>query len=111
MLTSLVNCLKHSSSMAVLLAVELLQTRGESAIDKSKVLTDSAKDKLRTVPIAAECLFGGQVAEIQKSNSESQQQRFIASCLEEVINRLFRISGFRNTQPRNLAIGAHVGKI
>ena len=81
MLTSLVNCLKHSSSMAVLLAVELLQARRESAIDKSKILTDSAKDKLRTVPIAAESLFGGQVAEIQKSNSESQQQNFIASSL------------------------------
>ena len=36
MLTSLVNCLKHSYSMAVLLAVELLQARRESAIDKSK---------------------------------------------------------------------------
>ena len=81
MLTSLVNCLKHFSSMAVLLAVELLQARRESAIDKSKILTDSAKDKLRTVPIAAESLFGGQVAEIQKSNSESQQQTLIASSL------------------------------
>ena len=79
MLMSLVNCLKHSSSMAVLLAVEMRQARRESAIDKSKILTDSAKDKLSTVPIAAESLFGGQVAEIKKSNSESQQQTFIAS--------------------------------
>ena len=58
MLTSIVNCLKHSSSMAVLLAVELLQARGEPAIDKSKFLTDSAKDKLQNVSIAAESLFG-----------------------------------------------------
>ena len=57
MLTSLVICLKHSSSMAVLLAVESLQARRESAIDKSKILADSAKDKLRTVCIAAESLF------------------------------------------------------
>lgn len=81
MLSSLVNCLKHSSSMAVVLATELLQTRREAAIEKSKILTDTAKDKLRSVPISAEALFGGQVAEIQKSNSESQQQKFIASSL------------------------------
>ena len=65
MLTSIVNCFKHSSSMTVLLAVQLLQARRESAIDKSKILTDSAKDKLQTVIIAGESLFGGQVAEIR----------------------------------------------
>ena len=65
MLTSIVNCFKHSSSIAVLLAVQLLQARRESAIDKSKILTDSAKDKLQTVIIAGKSLFGGQVAEIR----------------------------------------------
>ncbi|MEW8547330.1 MAG: hypothetical protein AB2693_27800 [Candidatus Thiodiazotropha sp.] len=81
MLSSLVNCLKHSSSMAVVLATELLQSRREAAIEKSKILTDTAKDKLRSIPISTETLFGGQVAEIQKTNSESQQQKFIASSI------------------------------
>ena len=65
MLTSIVNCFKHSSSMAVLLAVQLLHAWRESAIDKSKILTDSAKDKLQTVIIAGESLFGGRVAVIR----------------------------------------------
>ena len=81
MLTSLFNCLKHSSSMAVLLAVELLRLGKNLLLIKSKIMTDSAKDKLRTVSIAAESLFGGQVAEIKRYNSESQQQTFIASSL------------------------------
>ena len=67
------------SGFTVLLAIELLQFKRESTIDKSKILTDSAKDKLCTLSIAAESLFGGQVAEIQKLNSESQQLTFIAS--------------------------------
>ena len=102
---TLVNCLKHSSLMAVLLAVELLQAWRESAIDKSKILTDSAKDKLRTVPIAAESLFRGQVAEIQKYNSESQQQNLIASSLAR--GNKSALSNFRilSAQPRNLTIG------
>ena len=52
------------TGFTVLLAIELLQAKRESAIDKSKILTDSAKDKLCSLSITAESLFGGQVAEI-----------------------------------------------
>lgn len=58
MLSSLISCLKHSSSMAVVLAVELLQARRESAIEKSKTLTETAKDKLRTVSLTSESFLG-----------------------------------------------------
>ena len=89
MLNTLVNCIKHSTSMAVILAVELLQARREAAIEKSKILIDASKDKLRSVSISAESMFGGQVTEIQKSNAEAQQQKFIASSLN------------KNTKPAN----------
>ena len=65
--------------MSVILTVELLQARREAAIERSKILTEAMKNKLRSVPIFSEFLFGGQVAALQKSNSESQQQSFIAS--------------------------------
>ena len=83
MLSSIVSCLKHSSSMAVILTVELLQARREAAIERSKILTEATKNKLRSVPIFSEFLFGGQVAALQKSNSESQQQSFIASAVAQ----------------------------
>ena len=83
LLSSIVSCLKHSSSMAVILTVELLQARREAAIERSKILTEPTKNKLRSVPIFSEFLFGGQVAALQKSNSESQQQSFIASSVAQ----------------------------
>ena len=83
LLSSIVTCLKHSSSMSVVLAVELLQARREAAIDKSKILTETTKSKLRSVPISAESLFGGKIAELQKLNSDSQQQSFIASSVAQ----------------------------
>ena len=83
LLSSIVSCLKHSSSMAVILTVELLQARREAAIERSKILTAATKNKLRSVPIVSEFLFGGQVAALQKSNSESQQQSFIASSVAQ----------------------------
>ena len=83
LLSSIVTCLKHSSSMSVVLAVELLQARREAAIDKSKILTETTKSKLRSVPISAESLFGGKIAELQKLNSDAQQQSFIASSVEQ----------------------------
>ena len=83
LLSSIVSCLKHSSSMAVILTVELLQARREAAIEGSKILTEATKNKLRSVPIFSEFLFGGQVAALQKSNSESQQQSFIASSVAQ----------------------------
>ena len=69
--------------MAVILKVELLQARREAAIERSKILTEATKNKLRSVPIFSEFLFGGQVAALQKSNSESQQQSFIASSVAQ----------------------------
>ena len=83
LLSSIVSCLKHSSSMAVILTVELLQARREAAIQRSKILTEATKNKLCSVPIYSEFLFGGQVAALQKSNSESQQQSFIASSVTQ----------------------------
>ena len=83
LLSSIVSCLKHSSSVAVILTVELLQARREAAIERSKILTEATKNKLRSVPIFSEFLFGGQVAALQKSNSESQQQSFIASSVAQ----------------------------
>ena len=83
LLSSIVSCLKHSSSMVVILTVELLQARREAAIERSKILTEATKNKLRSVPIFSEFLFGGQVAALQKSNSESQQQSFIASSVAQ----------------------------
>ena len=83
LLSSIVSCLKHSSSMAMILTVELLQVRREAAIERSKILTETTKNKLRSVPIFSEFLFGGQVAALQKSNSEYQQQRFIASSVAQ----------------------------
>ena len=38
LLSSIVSCLKHSSSMAMILTVELLQARREAAIERSKIL-------------------------------------------------------------------------
>ena len=83
LLNSIVSCLKHSSSMAVILAVELLQARKEAAIEWSNILTEATKNKLRSVPISSESLFDSQVAALQKSNSESQQQSFIASSVAQ----------------------------
>ena len=48
-----------------------------------KILTEATKNKLRSVPIFSEFLFGSQVAALQKSNSESQQQSFIASSVAQ----------------------------
>ena len=45
LLSSIVSCLKHSSSMAVILAVELLQARREAAIERSEILTEAMKNK------------------------------------------------------------------
>ena len=79
LLSSIVSCLKHSSTMAVILAVELMQARREAAIEGSKILTEATKNKLRSVPIFSESLFGGQIAALQKS----QQQSFIASSVAQ----------------------------
>ena len=46
LLSSIVSCLKHSSSMAVILTVELLQARREAAIERSKILSEATKNKL-----------------------------------------------------------------
>ena len=54
-----------------------------NTINQSKILTEATKNKLRSVPIFSEFLFGGQVAALQKSNSESQQQSFIASSVAQ----------------------------
>ena len=45
LLNSIVSCLKHSSSMAVILAVKLLQARREAAIERSEILTEAMKNK------------------------------------------------------------------
>ena len=104
LLSSIVTCLKHSSSMSVVLAVELLQARREAAIDKSKILTETKKSKLRSVPISAESLFGGKIAELQKLNSDSQQQSFIAS---SVIRHPLLALRFLNAK-RSLKTGIHL---
>lgn len=93
LLSSIVSCLKHSSSMAVILAVELLQARREAAIERSKILTEATKTKLRSVPISAESLFGGMITDFQKLNSESQQQSFIASSVAQ--SKQASTSGFK----------------
>ena len=104
LLSSIVSCLKHSSSMAVILTVEL-QARREAAIERSKILTEAMKNKLRSVPIFSEFLFGGQVAALQKSNSESQQQSFIASSVAQSSQVLLLGLKFRNAQTNLLITG------
>ena len=82
LLSSIVTCLKHSSSMSVVLAVELLQARREAAIDKSKILTETTKSKLRSVPISAESLFGGKIAELQKFRLSAAEFHCFLCCTE-----------------------------
>ena len=55
LLSSIVSCLKHSSSMAMFLVVELLQARREAAIERSKILTEVTKNKLRSQSLLNPC--------------------------------------------------------
>lgn len=80
---ALVNCLKHSTNLSVLMAVELMLARRELAISGSKILTESSKDSLRSVPFSVNSLFGGKISEIQKANSETHQQRLIADSVSQ----------------------------
>ena len=80
---ALVNCLKHSTNLSVLMAVELMLARRELAISGSKILTDASKDSLRSVPFSADSLFGGKISEIQKANSETHQQKLIADSVSQ----------------------------
>lgn len=79
LLESLVNCVKHSTNLAVVMATELMVSRREAAINNSKILSQSAIDSLRKVSLMSNTLFGGQVATIQKANSEAITSKFIAS--------------------------------
>ena len=83
LLESLVNCIKHSTSLAVVMATELLVSRKEAAINSSKILSQTALDSLRKVPLTSNSLFGGQIATIQKANSEAFTSKFIASSVAE----------------------------
>ena len=80
---ALVNCLKHSTNLLVLLAVELMLARRELAISGCKILTDASKDSLRSVPFSADSLFGGKISEIQKANSVTHQQKLIADSVSQ----------------------------
>ena len=80
---ALVNCLKHSTNVSVLMAVELMLAKRELTISGSKILTDASKDSLRSVPFSADSLFGGKMAEIQKVNSETHQQKLIADSVSQ----------------------------
>ena len=73
---ALVNCLKHSTNLSVLMAVELMLARREIAISGSKILTDASKDSLRSVPFSADSLFGGKISEIH-------QQKLIADTVSQ----------------------------
>ena len=79
---ALVNCLKHSTNLSVLMAVELMFARRELAISGSKILTDASKDSLRSVPFSADSLFGGKISEIQKANW-THQQKLIADSVSQ----------------------------
>ncbi|MBV2113342.1 MAG: hypothetical protein KUF82_20515 [Candidatus Thiodiazotropha sp. (ex Ctena orbiculata)] len=80
---ALVNCLKHSTNLSFLMAVELMLARRELAISGSKVLTEASKDSLRSIPFSVTSLFGGKISDIQKANSETHQQRFIANSVSQ----------------------------
>ena len=82
--------------MTVILTVELLQARREAAIERSKILMEATKNKLRSVPFSSESLFGSQVAALQKSNSESQHR---------VVKLLLLGLKFRNAQTNLLIAG------
>ena len=80
---ALVNCLKHSTNLSFLMAVELMLARRELAISGSKILTESSKDSLRSIPFSVNSLFGGKISEIQKANSETHQQKLIADSVSQ----------------------------
>ena len=80
---ALVNCLKHSTNLSFLMAVELMLARRELAISGSKILTESSKDSLRSIPFSVNSLFGGKISEIQKANSETHQQKLIAESVSQ----------------------------
>ena len=76
---SLVDCFKHSTNISFVMATELLMARRELAMSNSKILSPSAKDTLRATSIWADSLFRGKIPEIQKENSETYTQKFIAT--------------------------------
>ena len=63
------------------MAMALFHDRREVAISSSKILSESAKDALRSIPLTSDTLFGGKISELQKSNSESFTQKFIAQSM------------------------------
>ena len=65
------------------MAVELMLARRELAISGSKILTDTSKDSLRSVPFSADSLFGGKISEIQEANSETHQQKLIVDSVSQ----------------------------
>ena len=75
---SLVNCITHSTNVSVLMVMALFHARREVAISSSKILSESTEDALRSIP---DTLFGGKISELQKSNSESFTQKFIAQSM------------------------------
>ena len=96
---SLVNCVKHSTNLSVFMAMELLLTRRELAISNSKILSKPAKDSLRSVSLSADTLFGGKLSEVQKVNSESYTQKFIAQFMSQNSKSIFSFK-IQNLDPK-----------
>ena len=63
------------------MAMESLLTRRELAISNFKILSEQAKDSLRSVSFSADTLFGGKISEVQKANSKSYTQKFISQLM------------------------------
>ena len=81
---ALVNCLKRSTNLSVLMAVELLLTRRELAISGSNILTDSAKDRDPYLFLLIHS--SGVKLQVQKANSETHQQKLIAESVAQKRN-------------------------
>ena len=88
------------------MAVELMLARRELAISGSKILTDTSKDSLRSVPFSADSLFGGKISErltqrlINRNLLRTQFLRNLALCNLSLHN--FELHGFlgRNKTPK-----------
>ena len=79
LLEAVAKSIKHATAMSTLLTTELFQARRDTALASSKLLLDNSTYELRNAPINSKSLFDGRIKEIAKSNSEAQQQRFLAS--------------------------------
>ena len=67
----------HSMGVAMASSSEMLRSRREAHIPSSSVLSENARRKLRTVPLASRSLFGGVVGEVAEAE-QSDKLRYAA---------------------------------